>query len=262
MAINRSIETQQMLKVVAAVAWIHNTTITSINKVWSDGRIKHLVASHTGSTKIPTEKSATDSDAKKLLEIVRKDSSLKNSHNTIAFPVIATKLDKENHTDKQMDAALLRCLSGWLSFIVRWCTAAAKKKKVNLGILKIFFSSLLTNVIETELILHESSYSFYAVMLFIDRHVVFIWSLKTENGKRCEMDTTTALWEMFRNSCLYLSLTLPFSNDKKGTRLISFKFKSLAITDNKVFLTYSCFSDRKLFDKVPNSGYPSLTAPD
>ena len=129
MAIKRSIETQQMLKVVAAVAWIHNTTITSTNKVWSDGRIKHLVVSHTGSTKIPTKKSATDSDAKKQLEIVRKDSFLKNSHNTIAFPVTATKLDEENHTDRQMDAALLRCLSGWLSFIVRWCTATAEKKR-------------------------------------------------------------------------------------------------------------------------------------
>ena len=49
------------------------------------------------------------------------------------------------------------------------------------------------------------------------------------------MDTTTALWKMFRNSYLYLSLTLPFSNDKKGTDLISLKVKSLAITDNKVF---------------------------
>ena len=72
-------------------------------------------------------------------------------------------------------------------------------------------------------------------MLFIDRHVVFIRSLKTKNGKRCEMDTTTALWKMFRNCCLYLSLTLPFSNDKKGTDLISLKVKSLAITDNKAF---------------------------
>ena len=99
-------------------------------------------------------------------------------------------------------------------------------------------------------------------MLFIDKHVVFIRSLKTKNGKRCEMDTTTALWKMFRNCYLYLSLTLPFSNDKKGTDLISLKVKSLAITDNKVFLTYSCFSDRKLFEKVPNSGYPLVTAPD
>ena len=72
-------------------------------------------------------------------------------------------------------------------------------------------------------------------MLFIDKHVVFIRSLKTKNGKRCEMDTTTALWKMFRNCYLYLSLTLPFSNDKKGTDLISLKVKSLAITDNKVF---------------------------
>ena len=160
MAINRSTETQQMLKVVAADVWIHNTIITSIIKEWSGGRIQHLVASHIGSTKIPTEKSATDSEAKKQLEIVRKDSFLKNSHNTIAFPVTATKLDKENHTDKQMDAALLRCLSEWLSFMVRWCTASAEKKKVNLGMLKIFLSPLQTNVIETELVLHESSFSF------------------------------------------------------------------------------------------------------
>lgn len=60
-----------------------------------------------GTITSPTKRSATDKEAKKRLEIVRKDSFLKKSHSTTAFPVTAAKPDIESHSDKTMDAALL-----------------------------------------------------------------------------------------------------------------------------------------------------------
>ena len=82
------------------------------------GLIQHLMTIHSGSTKSPTERSATDREAKYRLEIVRNESFLKNSHRTAAFPVTAAKPEKENHNDRTMDAVLLRSSRGWLSFMV------------------------------------------------------------------------------------------------------------------------------------------------
>ena len=73
---------------------------------------------HSGSTKSPTERSATDREAKYRLEIVRNESFLQNSHRTAAFPVTVAKPEKENHNDRTMDAVLLRSSRGWLSFMV------------------------------------------------------------------------------------------------------------------------------------------------
>ena len=66
-----------------------------------------MMTINAGSITSPTERSATDNEAKNRLEIVRKDSFLYNNHNTTAFPVTAAKPDKENHSDRTMDAALL-----------------------------------------------------------------------------------------------------------------------------------------------------------
>ena len=61
-----------------------------------DGWIRHLKVIQIGSITSPTKKSATDNEARNRLEIVRKDSFLKNNHNTTAFPVTAAKPDEEN----------------------------------------------------------------------------------------------------------------------------------------------------------------------
>ena len=77
----------------------------------------------------PTKASATDNEAKNRFDIVRKDSCLYNSHNTTTFPVIAAKPDKESHTDSTMDAAVLRCSSELLPFMLSWCKATAEVEK-------------------------------------------------------------------------------------------------------------------------------------
>ena len=69
--------------------------------------MKHLIAIHVGSIISPTKKSATDNEAKNRLEIVRKASFLKNNHKTTEFPITAAKPDKENHSERTMDAVLL-----------------------------------------------------------------------------------------------------------------------------------------------------------
>ena len=87
------------------------------------------MAIHTGSITSPTKKSATENEAKNRLETVRRESFLQNNYNTTAFPVTAGILHKESHSDRTMDAALLRCSSGWPSSMVRWCTATAEDRK-------------------------------------------------------------------------------------------------------------------------------------
>ena len=69
--------------------------------------IQRLITIHTGPTTSPTIKSATDNEDKKRLEVVRKDSFLKDNHNTSSFLVTAAKLDKKSHSDRTMDTALL-----------------------------------------------------------------------------------------------------------------------------------------------------------
>ena len=79
-----------------------------------------MITIQKGSMTRPTKASATDNEAKNRFEIVRKDSCLWNSHNTTTFPVTAAKLDKENHTDSTKDAAVLRCSSEQLPFMLSW----------------------------------------------------------------------------------------------------------------------------------------------
>ena len=105
----RSTETQHRLSVVAAVVWIRNISINSFKAAWVtfDGWIRHPKVIQIGSITIPTKKSATDNEAKNRLETARKDSFLKNNHNTTAFPVTAAKPDEEKHSERTMDASLL-----------------------------------------------------------------------------------------------------------------------------------------------------------
>ena len=107
----RSTETQHRLSVVAAVVWIRNISINSFKAAWVtfDGWIRHPKVIQIGSITIPTKKSATDNEAKNRLETARKDSFLKNNHNTTAFPVTAAKPDEKNHSERTMDASLLLC---------------------------------------------------------------------------------------------------------------------------------------------------------
>ena len=65
-----------------------------------------------GSMTSPTKRSATDSEAKKRLEIVRNDSLLLNKNNTTAFPATAAKADNVNHKDRTIEAVVLGCSSG------------------------------------------------------------------------------------------------------------------------------------------------------
>ena len=87
--------------------WIHNRSVKSCKTVLNGGWIQRLITIHTGPTTSPTIKSATDNEDKKRLEVVRKDSFLKDNHNTSSFLVTAAKLDKESHSDRTMDTALL-----------------------------------------------------------------------------------------------------------------------------------------------------------
>ena len=128
---------------------------------------------------------------------------------------------------------MLRCSSELLSFMVRWCTATAREKKINLEMLKM---------LKSELFFHESSYSSNInIWLFNDRHArrvnlksKIFNSLKTVNGERwIQKCLSRKCCEIL--TCISLFLCLLSTIKKKLTiKMISYIFKRLTITNNKV----------------------------
>ena len=45
------------------------------------------------------------------------------------WAIMKRKQDKESHTDSTMDAAVLRCSSEQLPFMLSWCKATAEVEK-------------------------------------------------------------------------------------------------------------------------------------
>ena len=85
------------------------------------GSAETVIPMNIGSTTSPAKKSATHSEAKNPFEIVRKDSFLKNSHSTTAFPMTAAKPEEANHNKSTTDAApLIRSLSSQLLFMLNF----------------------------------------------------------------------------------------------------------------------------------------------
>ena len=70
-----------------------------------------------------------NSEAKNQFEMVRKDSFLYNNHSTTAFPITAAKPDKENHSERAIDAAPLSCsLEQLLLFMLSSLTTTREYK--------------------------------------------------------------------------------------------------------------------------------------
>ena len=163
------------------------------------------------------------------------------------FPLTATKLLKESHSDRTMDAALLRWSSGWLSFIVGWCTATAENRKKVWEHLRLQACYLYKpnrcywnrNVFCMN---HHYQY-FHVDILYIDRHVSLkyeVWTfIISENGEREARNNTSLGCSkiLIKDSVLFcFSLLL-----KSITAMIDFvENKKLKLTE-KFISRCTCF---------------------